>query len=432
MAERRFLAWLFGTAFFSALLVAVFCFEVDPYLVFGRPRLAGINDIKTAVTRHEPMMKAYQASRSCGKTIILGSSRSGVGLDPDSPSWPAALRPVYNLSVAGTNLDDSLHLLMALLADCNAEKAPTLLIVGLDFESFLNREPAPGGMPALRNEADREQDDRLRSLAQRDRGTVASSARLWKDSAVALLTIDALADSVSTVIASVQSAGADVLTNGKSSEWMLRQWTLADGPDVMFRQKHTLTARRFSGHHRLELASGGPAQALAPVAALLDLAGRHKMAVRLGVQPSHATHHELMDALGYWQDFERWKGAIADAALAGRQSGVDVIAWDFGGYETAFQEPVAPPGDKRTPMATFWDPVHYNTALGDRIIANLAGGAPPDTALGVELRPDTIAQRHQQVRRDRADWRQAHPEVVAQVLRYRCSASACLGTPPQQ
>ena len=49
MAERRFLAWLFGTAFFSALLVAVFCFEVDPYLVFGRPRLAGINDIKMVV-----------------------------------------------------------------------------------------------------------------------------------------------------------------------------------------------------------------------------------------------------------------------------------------------------------------------------------------------------------------------------------------------
>ena len=432
MYERRFLAWLIGVALLGALLVAALCYVVDPYLVFGRPRLVGINDIKAAVTQHEPMMKAYQASRSSGKTVVLGSSRSGVGLDPASASWPAALLPVYNLSVAGTDLEDGLQLLLALVAHCGPGNTPRMLIVGLDFESFLQRDQSPGSKVAVRSDADREQDDRLRLLADRDRSSTTTNARLWKDSAVALITTSALADSVKTVIASAQSAGPNVLANGKSSEWLLREWTLADGPGVLFYQKHSLTARRFSVHHHLDLAPGEPGRALAPLAALLDLAGRHQMAVRLGVQPSHGTHHELMDALGYWQDFERWKGAIADAASAGRQRGMDVIARDFGGYEIVFQEPVPPPGGLRTPMAAFWDPVHYNTALGNRIIASLVGSAPVDTLLGVELRPESVAQRHQQVRRDRAAWRQAHPDVVAQALRYGCAASACLGTMPQQ
>lgn len=432
MAERRFLAWLIGVALLGAVLAAAFCHAVDPYLVFGSPRVTGINDIKSALTQHEPMMKAYQASRSCGKTVILGSSRSGVGLDPLSPTWPAALRPVYNLSVAGTDLEDGLRLLDALLAHCGLADPPTTLIVGLDLEAFLQPVLPPGSQVVLRAEADLAQDERLRLLAQRDRELALSNTRLWKDRAVSLLTTGALADSIGTVYASARSGGANLLSNGQSSDWLFRQWTLADGPGALFHQKHSLTARRFSKPHRLDLAPDAPAQALAPVAALLALAQRHKMAVRLGVQPSHVTHHELMDALGYWQSFERWKGAIADAAHAARHRGLDVIAWDLGGYDKVFQERVAPRGGARTPMAAFWDPVHYNTVLGQRIIANLTGTAAAESVLGAELRPETIAQRHLQVRQDRAAWRHSHPDLMAEVQRYRCDASSCDSATPRK
>ena len=235
MVERRFLAWLFGTCLLGALLAALFCRAVDPYLVFGSPRVAGLNDIKTAITQHEPMMKAYQASRSCARTVILGSSRSGVGLDPDSLAWPIAMRPVYNLSVAGTDLDDGLKLLKVLLAHCGVQNMPTTLIVGLDFESYLQPVLPPGTKAAARNEADQQQDDRLRQLAVSGFGPITSNTRLLKDLATALLTTNALADSVGTVVASARSAGANVLTNGKSSEWLLRQWTLADGPGALNR-----------------------------------------------------------------------------------------------------------------------------------------------------------------------------------------------------
>ena len=425
MVERRFLAWLFGTCLLGALLAALFCRAVDPYLVFGSPRVVGLNDIKTAITQHEPMLKAYQASRSCARTVILGSSRSGVGLDPDSAAWPTAMQPVYNLSVAGTDLDDGLQLLKVLLAHCSAQDRPATLVVLLDFESFLQPVLPPGIKAAARSEADLEQDDRLRQLARASFGPIMSITRLLKDLATALLTTSALADSIGTIGASVRSAGASVLTNGKSSEWLLRQWTLVAGPGALFHQKHTLTARRFGVRHRLELAPDGSFEALVPVVALLNLAERHQLAVRLGVQPSHVTHHELMDALGYWHDFERWKRAVAGAAQAGRERGVDVVAWDFGGYESAFQESVAARGGDRSPMATFWDPVHYNVALGQRICASLASGASGQRHLGAELRPETVDLRNQQVRQDREAWRQAHPDLRAKTLHYGCGPSPC-------
>lgn len=425
MTERRFLAWLFGVAALAGLLVAAICWLVDPYLVFGRPRLAGFNDIKVAVTQREPMMKAHQASRSCGKTVILGSSRSAIGLDPDAPVWPAALRPVYNLSLAGSNLADARRLLQALLAHCGPDRLPTTLVIGLDFESF---EHWPSGFGPVRpqpNRADQEQIDRLAQLASRDGGWAQAPTRLWQDRAAALLTTSAVVDSLATLQASLRSAGANLLANGKSSEWQLRDWTLADGAGTLFEQKHLLVARRYATPLQMSAEPGGTIRDMADVQALLDLAARHQMVVRLAVQPSHVSHHELLDALGFWPDFERWKRVLADTAQAQRQRGLDVLVWDFGGYETDYLEPVPARGLRGKAMASFWDPVHYRTPLGARIVSTLLTGAAPGERLATELRPDTVDQRLAQVRSDRAAWRLQHPEALAETQRLRCTALPC-------
>ena len=116
MTERRFLIWFFGTAVVGAAVTALLAILVDPYLVFDRPRLKGLNHIKPAVGTNEPMMKAHQATRAIAQTVILGSSRAGVGLDPEAPEWPPSMQPVYNLAIVGSALDEHLQYLQLLLS----------------------------------------------------------------------------------------------------------------------------------------------------------------------------------------------------------------------------------------------------------------------------------------------------------------------------
>lgn len=436
MSERRFLSWIFAVALGLAALAAALCWAVDPYLVFGQARFAGFNHIKPAVTTHEPMMKAYQASRACGKTLIIGSSRSGIGLDPSGPAWPQAMQPVYNLSVAGTNLHDALLLLNMLLAHCQPDRLPTTLVVGLDFESFLSQvRPATAPQPVA-NDADQQQAERLQALARRTSGGLLQPGLLWRDAATSLLTVSALVDSLATLRASQRAAGPNLLPGGNSSEWQLQAWTQADGAGALFHQKHLLTARRFAKPHQLGVAPDGAIRGMAAVSAMLGLAAQHKMAVKMAVQPSHVSHHELIDALGHWPDFDRWKHALADAAHHARQRGMDVTVWDFGGYEADYLQPVPARGDRRAAMAAFWDPVHYNTMLGQRITAAWIGApaAPTassasasESALGAELRPETVAQRVFQVRQARERWRSANPQALADAQRYRCAVQACPG-----
>src|SRR4051812_44490098 len=124
MTPGQYLKWLFSTALVGGAMVALLNYLVDPYLVFGRPRVGGINDIKPAVDKHEPMMKAYQASRAQARTVILGGSRVAIGLDPDAPVWPTQMRPVYNLGVAGADLADGVALLRVVLANQEATVRP--------------------------------------------------------------------------------------------------------------------------------------------------------------------------------------------------------------------------------------------------------------------------------------------------------------------
>jgi hypothetical protein len=82
------------------------------------------------------MMKAYQAGRVSARTIVIGSSRPDLGIDPATNSWPASARPVYNLSLVGSGTTEGMKYLRHYLA-MNPGHAPRTVVVGLDFESFL-------------------------------------------------------------------------------------------------------------------------------------------------------------------------------------------------------------------------------------------------------------------------------------------------------
>lgn len=416
MTDRRFIAWVLGSAVALAALVALFNAFVDPYLGFGRPRSAGFNDLKPAVSTHEPLLKANLAARAVPRTVVLGSSRSGIGIRPDSDSWPAEAKPVHNLSVVGTDLGQQLRYLYLVAGRADQPARPDQVVVGLDFESFLF---STRGAVRRQNAPPDEQQARLAAL------TAGGGAARWQhlaDGAVATLTLDALFSSVATVFASARRAGNDLSDAGATSEWQLATWERSDGAYSLFEQKLALSARQLGGG-RFQLGPVLVAASLDPervlmkdVTELLNWAQQHSVSVTLMLQPSHGSQLLLLEALGFWPGYERWKRAVMAEVSRAQGQGAKVSLWDFGGFEREFSEPVLP--RQATGLQWFWDPVHYKSKLGDRMVATTQGTANAPHLSQEPLTPATLEARLAAVRAGKKAWSDANPQTVNDITRW--------------
>src|SRR5690349_475544 len=99
MRAPVYLAWLGGTVAVLAAGVVAVIIAVDPYYVFATRALAHWNELKPRAYQQVGMTKEYQLERIAPRILILGNSRSEIGLDPESPIWPANGRPVFNASI---------------------------------------------------------------------------------------------------------------------------------------------------------------------------------------------------------------------------------------------------------------------------------------------------------------------------------------------
>lgn len=403
MTGHRFIVCVLGFAALFAALTAAVCVLVDPYLLFNRPRVAGFNAVKPAVETREPLMKTYQSARVEARTVILGSSRADIGLNPASSAWPDSMRPVYNLGIVGSDLAESLVFLERMLVQKDRSVPPAHVVVGLDFEAFLH---APG--PAKTPEA---------AEAGPPGSNLLARWPVLQDHLAATLTLDALQDSAATLLTNRGGLSLDLADNGRLSEGHLRRWTAADGVALLFEQKNRLTVQRYAQPHHV----------LGDMAALQQLAAlalRHKLSVTLVVQPSHASRMELLAALGYWSGFERWKRELAAFGARARADGVAMQVFDFGGYEAFMHETVPPAGDRQQRLRWFWDPVHYSTDLGDTLL-DAVMDRPSSFPQRPLLTPETVEARLQQVRRDRDSYLQSHAANVAGFCRLLPASTRC-------
>ena len=416
MTDRSFIAWVMGSAMVLAALVAALNAFVDPYLAFARSRIPGLNDLKPAVSTHEPLLKANLAARVVPRTVILGSSRAGIGIRPDSSSWPANAKPVYNLSVVGTDLGQQLRYLYLVAGRLEKPALPQQVFVGLDFESFLfsargsvRRPPAPPDEQQVR-------------LAAFKAGGAAARWQRLTDGLEATLTLDALFSSVATVAASARGTGNDLSEAGATSEWQLATWQRADGAYRLFEQKLVLSARQLGGGRfqlgpRPDASVPDPTRTLMKdVVELMTWAQQHGVSVTLILQPSHASQLLLLEALGFWPDYERWKRAVVAEVSRAQQEGVKVTLWDFGGFEPELGESILP--RQTTDLQWFWDPVHYKGKLGDRIIATALGTAGAPRVPMEPLTSATLEARLAQARAGKKVWADANPQTVDDIARW--------------
>ena len=433
MTPARFLLSMLAFAVVCAAAVAGFSVLVDPHLIFNRPRVAGFNAVKPAAETRERLMKAYQAMRVAPRTVVVGTSRSDIGMDPASKAWPEGMLPVYNLSMVAADVGTNLRNLEHMAATRRGLPMPQYLIVGLDFETFFLYHLRTAGRSALRR-ADigspslaQESDERFEQLAM---GHTLPRGRVLQDMGRALFTVDGFVDSINSVVASrLGNPGPDLLPDGRLSDGQLRQWNLADGVEVVFNQKNVDTLRQYR-EPRLVLSEtpGGVMPEMAQVRAMIAFARQHKMKLILAVQPTHMSRLELLDHLGYWPEFERWKRVLAETVAEAAATQADVTLWDFAGFEPPVREPMPQGRQRSTPLQYFWDPVHYSSSLGDVLISSMLGNAKAPN-FGAVLTPATLEARLLQVRQDREEFKRLQPEDARAIRRLYCAALKACTTP---
>ncbi len=357
---------------------------VNPYEVFGLPRITGINRLKPAAKNHSMLAKTYQVSRVHPVTVLLGSSSTHIGIDAADPAWPRAMQPVFNYGIpGGYATSTSLSTLREAIVQGTVKNA----IVFLDFQNFFVPEEHATNMT---------EDDRRFHLLPDGRPNPYRTRQVASDMFLSIGTMGALVDSLATVAGQRNPGLRDLAPNGSSTESDFVDAARTDGMHDLFAQKDAFEAERATA-----LAAGlkdwnGPLPNLDLIAAIMALAQAHDVKLTLVITPHHADGLELYWRNGLWPRVEQLKTELADLVAA---KGNGTVLWDFMDYSPFSTELVPRAGDRHTATNWFWEPTHFKKQLGHIMIERINGAETPP--FGAILTPGTVAGWNQTVREQR-------------------------------
>nr|WP_294557530.1 hypothetical protein [uncultured Rhodopila sp.] len=374
--------WLASLAALAALVAGINLL-VDPYDLFGTPRIPGISLLKPAAKNHAMLAKTYQIARAHPVTVLIGSSSTHIGLDSDDPAWPPVMRPVYNYGIPGTSTTDSLDTLREALVPGGAGYA----FVSLDFQNFL--------VPENAGEAISESGRRFHTLAG-GAGNPYRPHQILSDIFLSLATMGALADSLYTIAEQSGSVTLNLAPNGSSNEAEFIRAARSDGMHDLFAQKQAAETERakYLKGAGAEWTDSRPN--LDIVARIIALAADRDVKLTLFLVPHHAGVLELYWRSGLWPRIEQLKTELADLVAS---QGKGVVLWDFLEYGSFTAEPVPDAADRRSATQWFWEPNHFKKQLGGIMIKRMLGEDAPE--FGVVLTPGSVAARNRDVRAQR-------------------------------
>lgn len=392
-AGRRFLTG-FGAAALVALalwIAAVLAF--DPYLAFGT-RLVPKAMIRpdSRMLGDEQLIKDHLFRRLRPETVIIGSSRSVYGLDPDGPALAGAR--AFNLSMLGAGVSD----LDGLAAQArNARAHVRRLVMGVDYFMFFQPEPEGKAKEAV---------EVRRRRMEEGRGPLPIP--------VAHVQSFLVSTKVGRVI-------EDILANWRRKD-NLGEADLNGLMHGTYRFRVADRARTFEVTLRSLFEQNwyaAPDEALIR-ARLQRIAGILRRTCEAGIKvdvilsPEHAMLHEAALLTGQRERREQLRRDMARLIDLMRREQPDCLRYrDASGLSEPAMEPLRlPPGAN----PQFIEVSHYAPVVGERV---LAGFARPDDPRAIGLDPagggleaDILATRAKL-----EDWRRTYPDDAAFVRR---------------
>lgn len=404
--HKRFLSILATSFVLVCLGAAGFNYLVDPYGLFGSPRIAGFNELKPAATERVRVTKPYMASRSKPKVVIGGNSRPEIGLDPKSMCWVSADQPVFNAAIPGANVFMQVRYVQHAVESGNARR----VLFGVDFLDFLIDSRKVTGKVDWESYGS-SYDGRLRPGS--GRLGVPSSFQQAEDILSGLFSMVALGDSIMTLTAQRDPHSATRREDGFNPAQDYLPIIRSEGQAVLFLQKNAEVKKRLQQDGLGVLDSEGK-QTLPLLALrhLLQWAKSRDIEVVLFINPYHSDYLVQIEASGKWKVFEEWKRQLM--AVADEYA---VPLWDFNAVDGYSTESPPQRNDRQSMLEWYWEPAHYRKELGDLMLATMLGrGCELDTnrapRFGARITPATLESHLDSLRSDMKQFIDQNPQML--------------------
>jgi tetratricopeptide (TPR) repeat protein len=348
--------------------------------------IPGINSQRNQYPNELRMAKAGSLCRVQPASIVMGTSRVELGIDPKHAGWNRALGPVYNLAMPGMGLHE---LLLTFIHAVHVSPRLHTALIGLDFDMFnANREAVIFGTEVAGF------DEHRLLLSDHD-----TCWRAFFYDVNSYLGLRGLYSSFVTVIKQMPEGDRDNAT--KAAETSCAEcatWLSLSDPDGFRDGGHVFQMLAKIGGYRALFGSvqepyyvssiwrpapdrrycfarEGRPNTFDEFRELIQFARKSGIDLRLFIAPIHARLLLALQEAGLWPQYEDWKRGLVDllAEEARESSGSAFPLWDFSGFNSVTAEPVPAAGDIKTEVRWFWEPSHFKKEAGDLILDRVLG-----------------------------------------------------------
>jgi hypothetical protein len=367
------------------LLVALFNYRVDPYAIyhFKDANVESLSRIDQFF--HLRVTKPWLVVQTKPTAIIVGTSRSAT-VHPQYPDWPK--NHSYNLSVPGQTVYEMLRFIEHAQANGPLDK----LMIGLDFEAFINPEPRfKSGFEEAR-------------LA-RDSADLSSPRFIWQrlsDVRDTLLSVPGFSRSLAALTGTA-TVGRRYYRDGT---WVSTNSAFTGRGGYIYVGRTNIFDLR-NGQLGLDAS-------LETFAEILRFAHRQEIETRLFVTPEHVFMIDLWWRLGYgelWREFHRRLIAVNNQVAM--EMGVKPFPlFGFNQLQGVVNEPVAVA--QNSAQSFFTDGIHFRPELGTQIMAAVWADGDGYSA---RLDTDSVEPYFTEVERLRKEFEAANSKLTAGLRR---------------
>jgi hypothetical protein len=342
------------SAVIIVILIVGFNRLINPYAIYDGPLIKGINEKKPVISRYLRMSKAGIIRNFQPSSIILGTSKGELGIDPSHPGW--ILKPVYNLSFSGANLYESYRYLQ------HANKVSPLkqVLLLLEFEMF--------NASANHNSVDFSEDRLAVNYYNQS-----NPFYYLSDSVETLFSLDAIIDSFKTILN--QKSNVLYFDNGLRNDYTKLMILRKNGDRLpAFNQKNNANELyAFQSHHldNWEIFNK-----------FLSFARSQKIDLILAISPqSEYDYNKIASSIGL-EKFEYWKEQLVNIneKVANEYNEPPFTLWDFSdinsfnftnNWRVSIEE-------NNHSIQWFLDSAHFKRELGDIILDKIFEYSYPD------------------------------------------------------
>jgi len=396
--------------------VLAFNAAVDPYGMYRLIEIQDFNSHKPAIYHRVRLFKAYDVRRIKPSAIVLGTSRSHVGLRMSHEGWDPAATPRYNLSFDGATTKEMYFYLRH--ADAVHPLKQVVLALDTYHPTLVTASARPDFDPDLLLET--------RSFTSPLR-TVLADLKI-------LSSIDTLNASVKTLWSQNDGEPGWFAADGQRlGEIFFRRHEEAfqksprdyfdeiDRLEVGFKLDRScpIPAKRTS--RSTEPPNSADETSLGYIRRIVEFCHARHIDLRIFITPEHAHQTEISAAVGAWPSIEKAERDLVrllSEDTAQHPGEPPIPLYDFSGYNSVTTEPLPPPGS-REEMKYYWDSSHFKEVVGDFVLDRLFGIDHPERPIpkdfGRRLNADTIESAMAEMRAGQIAYRRSHPQDVATI-----------------